>query len=320
LENCNCCIAADIGGTNIRVALISEDLTIRKKLKELSSRDPLAILTQLIDSLLLDSSGNTNVVGIGLAVAGIIDKSSGIILRAPNISGLAGFDIKHMIQNRFSIPVSVENDANAAAYGEKVAGAGREYDNFILLTLGTGIGGGIVMDNKLLPVAAEIGHMTIDKSGIPCGCGNTGCLEAYAAAPGIIKNALSALGKGASSTLKHMHATNSGKITAEDIYIAARKGDALAVTLLQDAGKSLGIGLANIINILSPQAIILTGGLTGAWNIYIDAAIREASRRAWPEIFRSVKIIPSLLGDDAGAIGISALVFNRNKMKMNGTI
>jgi glucokinase len=320
LESYNCCLAADIGGTNIRVALISEDLTIRKKLKEPSSQDPLAILTKLIDSLLLDSSGNANIVGIGLAVAGIIDKSSGIILRAPNISRLAGFDIKHVIQDRFCIPVAVENDANAAAFGEKVAGAGREYDNFILVTLGTGIGGGIVMDNNLLSVAAEIGHMTINKSGIPCGCGNTGCLEAYASASGIIKNALSALEKGTTSTLSHKHGINNGKITAEDIYKAAKEGDTLAGTLLLDAGKALGIGMANIINILSPQAIILAGGLTGAWDIYIDAAIREASKRALPEVFRNVQIIPSLLGDDAGALGISALVFNQNKMKSNGTI
>ena len=318
MESFNCCLAADIGGTNIRVALISEDLKIRKKLKAPSSQDPLAILTQLINSLLLDSSGKANIVGTGLAVAGIIDKSSGIILRAPNIPGLAGIDIKHMIQNRFHIPVLVENDANAAAFGEKVAGAGREYDSFILLSLGTGIGGGIVMNNLLLPVAAEIGHMKIDKSGVSCGCGNTGCLEAYASASAIIRSTLTALDEDITGNLKHAYDRNMGKIMAEDIYKAAEAGDSLARTMLHDAGKSLGIGMANLINILSPQAIILTGGLTGAWNIYIEAAIREASKRALPEVFRIVKIIPSLLGDDAGVIGISALVFNQNKMKLNG--
>jgi glucokinase len=318
LESHDCCLAADIGGTNIRVALISEDLTIRKKLKAPSSQDPVAILTQFTDCLLPASSGDANIVGMGLAIAGIIDRPSGIILRAPNIPGLAGFDIKHMMQDRFCIPVMVENDANAAAFGEKVAGAGREYANFVLMSLGTGIGGGIVMNNNLLPVAAEIGHFTIDKAGISCGCGNTGCLEAYASASGIIRSALSALEKGASGTLRRVH-MNNGRITAEDIYNAAKEGDTLALTLLQDAGKYLGMGVAAIINLLSPQAIILTGGLTGAWNIYIEAAIREASKRALPEIFRSVNIIPSLLGDDAGIIGISALVFNQNKMKLNGT-
>jgi glucokinase len=305
----NYAIGVDIGGTNIRAALINTNGEVESKVKESTGRKPVEVIHNLIDSLY--SRHAKQICGIGIAVAGIIDRDAGTVLRSPNISVLTGVNLEAEIKSRYRVPIVVENDANAAAYGEKCAGAGRDFKNFIILTLGTGIGGGIVINNKLLPVAAEAGHMSIKADGQPCACGNVGCLESYASASAIIGNAVSGIEKGSSSILKNMYNGNFYKINAEDIYKAALEGDSLSRTVLREAGKSLGIGIANLVNILSPEAIILTGGLLGAWNIYVEAAIQEASKRALKELYSSVKIIPSLLGDNAGIIGAARLVFEK---------
>jgi len=165
------------------------------------------------------------------------------------------------------------------------------------------------MDNRLLPVAAEVGHMSIKADGASCSCGNLGCLELYASATAIISNAVSMIEKDDTGLLRGLYNGNFYKINAEDIYKAALEGDVQARTVLREAGKSLGIGIANIINILSPEAVILAGGLTGAWNIYVEAAIKEASKRSWKELYSRVKIVPSFLGDDAGLVGAARLAF-----------
>lgn len=303
----NYAIGVDIGGTNIRAALINSSGEVESKVKESTGRKPVAVLHKLIDSLY--SKHSKQICGIGLAVAGIIDRDEGIVLRSPNIQGLTGVNLEAEVKSRYKTCIVVENDANAAAYGEKCAGAGRDFKSFVILTLGTGIGGGIVMNNKLLSVAAEVGHMSINANGQQCACGNVGCLESYASASAIIENAVSEVEKGNSSILRNLYNGNFYKLNAEDIYKAALDGDVLSRSVLREAGKSLGIGIANLINILSPDAIILTGGLLGAWNIYVDSAIQEASKRALKELYAKVKIIPSSLGDNAGIIGAAKLVF-----------
>jgi glucokinase len=220
-----------------------------------------------------------------------------------------GVSLVNSIKEKFRVPVFIENDANAAAFGEKWIGIGKEFSSFVLFTLGTGIGGGIIHDKKLLKVAAEIGHITIHADGEKCHCGNSGCLESYASARALLSNVISALESGRESILKGLFNGNFYKLTAEDIYRTALDGDILAREMLKDAGKNLGIGIANIINVMSPEAIVLAGGLTGAWDIYIQEAIKEASRRSFKELFNKVKIIPSLLGDDAGVIGSAGIVF-----------
>lgn len=305
----NYAIGVDIGGTNIRAALINSSGEVESKVKESTGRKPVAVLHKLIDSLY--SKHSKQICGIGLAVAGIIDRDEGIVLRSPNIQGLTGVNLEAEVKSRYKTCIVVDNDANAAAYGEKCAGAGRDFKSFVILTLGTGIGGGIVMNNKLLSVAAEVGHMSINANGQQCACGNVGCLESYASASAIIENAVSEAEKGNSSILRNLYNGNFYKLNAEDIYKAALDGDVLSRSVLREAGKSLGIGIANLINILSPDAIILTGGLLGAWNIYVDSAIQEASKRALKELYAKVKIIPSSLGDNAGIIGAAKLVFEK---------
>lgn len=299
-------IGIDLGGTNLRVALVSRDGEIIKKIKEPSSGEILDIIFKTIDSLFSE-----DVAGIGLGIAGLVDRQNGRVLTSPNLPAIKGINLVNETRKRFKVPVFIENDANTAALGEKWAGAGEGFSNFVLLTLGTGIGSGIIKDGKLLDVSAEVGHMSINADGEKCPCGNTGCLELYASARAMIARAVSALEKGTESLLRECCKGNFYKLTPEDIYTTALDGDSLAREILKDAGRNLGIGIANIINLMSPEAIILTGGLIGAWNIYVQEAIKEASRRAFRELFETVKIIPSSLGDEAGVIGSAGLVFQK---------
>ena len=296
-------IGIDIGGTNLRAALISGRGEVIRKIKEPSRVNVAESLQNAVESLFSD-----DVRGIGIGVAGLVDKKKGVVLCSPNIHDIEGGKFKESLGKQF--PVPVENDANAAAFGEKWIGAGKEFNSFVLLTLGTGIGSGIIYKGMLADCAAEIGHMSINADGEKCPCGNYGCLELYAAANAIHSKVVSALEKGSESLLRECCNGNIYKITAEDIYKHAIEGDNLAREALKEAGRYLGIGFANIINIISPEAIILTGGLIGAWNIYVQEAVKEASRRSFKALFDKVKIIPSLLGDDAGMIGAAGLVFS----------
>ena len=300
-------IGIDLGGTHLRVGLVSRDGEIIRKVKEQTSKGILDAILRLGESLFFDE-----VAGIGLGVAGLIDRKNGKVLISPNIPAVEGIYLVDEIRDRFRVPVFMENDANAAALGEKWVGAGKEFSSFVLFTLGTGIGGGIVLERKLLNVAAEIGHMTISSESSnseKCYCGNYGCLESRASARAILSKVVTALEEGKESLLREFSGGQFHRLTAEDIYRAALDGDSLSKEILRDAGRYLGIGVANIINIMSPEAIILTGGLIGAWDIYVQEAIKEASKRAFKELFERVKIIPSSLGDNAGIIGSAGLVF-----------
>jgi len=279
-------IGVDLGGTNLRVALVTKDGEIIRKVKEPVSGGVIDLTIRLTKGFV-----NEEIAGIGLGVAGLIDRENSKVFISPNLPAVEGVSLVNSIKEKFRVPVFIENDANAAAFGEKWIGIGKEFSNFVLFTLGTGIGGGIIHDKKLLKVAAEIGHITIHADGKKCHCGNSGCLESYASARALLSNVISALESGRESILKGLD------------------GDILAREMLKDAGKNLGIGIANIINVMSPEAIVLAGGLTGAWDIYIQEAIREASKRSFKELFNKVKIIPSLLGDDAGVIGSAGIVF-----------
>jgi glucokinase len=298
-------IGIDLGGTNLRVALVSDEGEIIRKIKRPSSDRIVASILESIDEI-----GQVGVLGIGLGIAGLIDRKNNRVFASPNLRAAEGVDIVGEIRRRFDVPVYMENDANAAALGEKIGGAGRSFDNFVLLTLGMGIGGGMVYEGKLVKVSAEIGHMSINADAEKCPCGNIGCLENYASARAMVSKAVTLLEKGSESLLKECCKGSIYKITPEDIYRTALEGDMLSREILRDAGKHLGVGLANIINIFSPEAIILAGGLIGAWNIYVHEAIKEASRRAYKDLFDSVKIIPSSLSDNAGIIGAACLVFN----------
>ena len=298
-------IGIDLGGTNLRVGLVTSAGEVEKKIKEPTTEEVLAAVLRAIESLYRE-----DIAGIGLGVAGVIGRGSNRVLASPNLHIIEKIDLVNEIRDKFKVPVFIENDANVAALCELWLGAGKGLSNFVLFTLGTGIGGGIVYGRKLLRVSAEIGHMSVHADGEKCPCGNSGCLESYASVRAILTKAFSMLEAGRESSLRQYCGGNFYKLTTEEIYRAALDGDGLARELLKNAGKYLGIGIANMVNIMSPEAVILAGGLTGAWDIYVQEAMKEASRRAFKEIFEGVKIIPSLLMDDAGIIGAAGLVLH----------
>jgi glucokinase len=300
-------IGVDLGGTNLRAALVSEEGRILKKTRVPSSGDVMTSLKEAVEELLQD-----DVAGVGIGAAGVLDRATQTVIISPNLPGMDGRSFRDL---KLGVPVVIENDANAAVLGEKWLGAGREFESFVLLTLGTGIGGGIFYSGKLLNVSAEIGHMSVEAGGVRCLCGNTGCLERYASARAIVDAATNALENGAESLLRDCCGGNIYRMTPEDVYAAAREGDNLAREVLKEAGRYLGVGIANIINILSPQAVILTGGLIGAWDIFVEEAKKEASRRAFKTLFDNVKILPSPLGgDESGVLGAAALILHEKRV------
>jgi len=300
----NFAIGIDLGGTNMRIALVSRDGQLIRKIKEPTSGHLLDILLKSVNDLFSDE-----IAGICIGIAGLIDRRNSRVLVSPNLPFIEDIDFLEVFKGKFGVPVFLENDANTAAFGEQWVGVGKNFSHFVLLTLGTGIGGGIIYEKKLLRISAEIGHMSIDITGEKCPCGNAGCLETYASARAILSKAISLLEQGRDSLLTDYCGGNFYKLTAHDINRAALDGDNLARELLKDTGRYLGIGIANIINIMSPEAIILSGGLMGAWDIYIQEAIKEASRRTLKQLFDTVKIVPSSLLDNAGIIGSAGLVF-----------
>lgn len=296
-------IGVDVGGTNLRAALVSENGEIVKRIKEPSTADLPAAIKAAVEGLI-----DEKVEGVGAGVAGLIDRDGLRVITSPNIQALSGYSFRDL---GLGVPVVLENDASAAALGEKWLGAGRDFDNFVLLTLGTGIGGGVIHKGGLLGISSEIGHMSIVSDGVRCPCGNNGCLEDYASARAIVGEAVAALQQGKQSMLKDCCQGNMYKISPRDVYRTAFEGDPLSREILKKAGRYLGVGIANVINIFSPEAVILTGGLIGAWDIYVAEAISEAGRRAFKGLFENVRILKSALGpEDGGVLGAARLVLN----------
>ena len=295
-------IGIDLGGTNVRAALVAPDGEVLRKLKEPTTDKVMDTLSSMVEGLMEDG-----VAGVGIGAAGLIDKGAKSVILAPNIPAISGRSFDGLIKG---LPIFIENDANAAALGERWLGAGREFESFALMTLGTGIGGGFIHRGRLLNVAAEVGHMSVEQGGRKCPCGGNGCLEMYASARAITDAVTKAIESGGQSILKESSKGNIYKLTPEDIFKAAFEGDNLAREAMREAGRYLGVGIANLINIMSPKAVILAGGLTGAWDIYIKEAIKEAQKRAFKSLFEAATIAQASLGDDAGILGAAYLVFH----------
>ncbi len=309
MDNNTKAIAADIGGTNLRVALVGSDGRVLEKRKRSSHEGDLTDnLIELVSELIDDG-----VAGIGIAVAGVVDRKNRTVIHSPNLEEAEGKDFVNALERRFSLPVYIENDANAAALGEHWAGAGKDIESFVMLTLGTGIGGAVVHRGRLLDMAAELGHITVEADGIRCLCGNNGCLESYASARAMVTRVVEALEEGEESLLRQCCEGNIYKITSEDIYNYALEGDGLARETLKTAGRYLGVGIASLVNIFSPEAVIIGGGLIGAWNILVEEAKREAQKRAFESLIKDVEFLPASLGDDAGLVGAASIILKNSK-------
>ena len=301
-------IGVDLGGTNLRTALLSVDGDILDKRKEPTHAADgwKKVVGRLVNNInqqrAIAEQRGMHVMAVGVGAPGIIQMDKGIVVKSPNFPDWNNLPLRDELEKVLHVPVVIENDANAAALGEQWRGAGCGIDSMILLTLGTGVGGGIVLNNKIWQgadgMAGEVGHITLIPDGRPCGCGNTGCLEMYASARGIVQSYREASGM--------TEAAQASSVTSEMVYQTARNGDPVALHVMKEMGRLLGIGIANLINIFNPQMIVLGGGVKDAWDLFIGATHEEIMRRAFQVPAERTKIVPSLLGDDAGMIGAAA--------------
>lgn len=312
-------IGIDIGGTNLRFGIVKKTGQIIHKIVKQTEADAgrdaaIKNIINGIDEILhLSKIKKSSILGISLATPGFIDINKGIITLSPNLPGWRNVNLGKIIKDSLGIPVTIENDANAAAFGERWLGAGKNSSNLICITMGTGIGGGIILNNKIWHgdkgMAGEIGHITVNPEGPLCNCGNYGCLEAYSSGTGIINRMIDAMKKGKKTALLSMIKNGINEITPEKAFLAAKKGDPLSLGLVEDAGKYLGIAISDFANLLNIKTIILYGGLVSSFSLFAKKMKEEIINRTIPSFSKEVKVLKAGLKDDAGIIGAAGVVF-----------
>jgi len=313
-------LGVDIGGTNLVVGSVAEDgSTVVATASEPTHSE--AGATDVVDRLVglaERAIANTRreapggeILGVGVGAPGPLDTKRGIVLLTPNL-GWVNMPLRQLIHDRLSLPAALDNDANCAVLGEWWVGAARGARHAIGITIGTGIGGGIIIDGKLYhgasDVAGEIGHTTIDTEGRRCKCGNYGCLEAYASGPNIALRAVEELEAGAESRLRALVEGDLGKVTAQTVYQAAADGDELALEVVNDTAKFLGVGIGNLLNVFNPEVVVVCGGVTLAGDHLFEPLRREVARRAFKPAVAACRIVPGELAGTAGVYG-AAKVF-----------
>ena len=313
-------IGVDLGGTNMRVGAVdSEGMMVHRLM--LPTRVNLGLqkvverIIQAIQEVINHTiSPGNQIKGIGIGSPGTINIQSGIIISSPNFPEWKQVPLKQMIEETLSITTFMDNDANAFAFGEKWVGAGKEVQSLVCLTLGTGVGGGIILNGQIWHgadgMAAEIGHMTVLPQGLQCNCGNYGCLESYASASSIVRRMCKAIQLGKRTMVLDYAQGNLENITADLVYQAALKGDELALHIMNETATFLGIGIANLINLLNPEMIVVGGGLTNAWDILYPVTLKEVRKRALSEVAKGVKIVRASLGDNSGIIGAAGIAYS----------
>jgi glucokinase len=296
-------IGVDLGGTNLRVAAISAAGRVLEKVSvpAVFSTGPERVVADIVSIVktIRNRMGVSDLRGVGIGVPGFIDIDKGIVVGSANLPGFQDFPVRDAIQDILDTRIVLENDANAAALGEMWVGAGKDVKDLILITLGTGIGGGIVIDGRVLHghlgMAGEIGHMTVYADGNPCGCGNCGCLEKHASA-----TAIAAMGR-------MMHFGDN--VTSEQVYELARDGNDRAILIFRSMGRALGVALANLINLFNFPLYLLTGGPLPAWDMFAPTMFEEISKRSFTFGRQGTRVEKALLGGDAGLYGAAYLPF-----------
>ncbi len=315
----NYCIGIDIGGTVIKGALFASNgsLVQKRSVETLADKGRDAVLknlTSLIHSL---HSTDKRVSAVGIGVAGVLDQHKEVLLQSPNIKVLEQVSLQKMLGESLHLPVFLENDANAAALGEKWAGAGRELDNFLLITLGTGIGGGFILNNELWSgengKAGELGHMVVATDGQLCSCGKRGCLEAYSSATAIKRMAQDALRAGACSGLQNLSGGDFSAIDAEMVHQAALQGDAVSRDIFKQMARYLAIGISNVNNLLDIHSFIIGGAVSNAFEVFGPFLLDEVKRQVYRISRDTIRIFVSELGNDAGVYGAACLGLQRLK-------
>lgn len=304
--------AVDLGGTHLRVALVDSAGKIHTQLKRHTPKDdsPEVVVEALASVAEEWRRGDYGpITGASVMVPGAVDSGQAVVLSAPNLPSLINYGLKKVLEERLGWPVVLENDANAAAMGEMWLGAARGCLHVVSVTLGTGVGGGIVLGGKVWRgahgSAGEIGHTTVDPfSGLKCKCGNTGCLELFASATAIVRMARESLAQFPQATL------SAEGLTAEKVYDAGRQGDELALSVFKRAGKYLGIGLASLMSVLDPEIIVINGGVVNGWDLFAPDMYQEVAERAFQATAQQVKIARAECGDNAGLLGAARLAFD----------
>lgn len=306
---------ADLGGTHLRSAVVDESGKILFHAKQ---HTPNAKSAQdIVDALVVaaqdcdrqSAAAGFSINAISVVAPGTVNVAAGSIVKAPNLPFLSGFNLAAALTRALNLPAILENDANAAAVGEMWLGAARGSSAIVCVTLGTGVGGGIILEGKLWHgahhSAAEIGHMCVDPfGGVACTCGSRGCLEVYASATAIVRMTREARPRHPGTILQA-----GSNLTSERIYQAGVEGDELALEVFRRMGTYLGIGLANVINILNPEMIVIGGGVVNAWELFAKDMQHQIAERAFPLLADLVRIVPAECADDAGLLGAAKLAF-----------
>ena len=305
-------LAADLGGTHLRAATVDQTGRIHSRLKQKTPqvKDANTIVDAIITAVHeFQKQDGRQISAVSLVVPGTVKVQEGVVVKAPNLPCLDGFRLGAALTAQLGLPAILENDANAAAVGEMWQGAAVGCKTIICVTLGTGVGGGIILDGKLWRgvdgAAAEIGHMCVDPfGGVACTCGSRGCLEVFASATAIVRMTREASPRYPDSIL---HGRDD--LTAAMIFDAGKQGDELALEIFRRMGVYLGIGLANLINILNPEMIVIGGGVVNGWDLFEKHMHHEVEERAFPLLAARVKIERAKCGDDAGLLGAARLAF-----------
>lgn len=308
----------DIGGTNLRVGMVpfvgAPPVAVVSGPTR-SHRGPAHVVARIV-AMIRESMGEVGpdaVVGVGIGAPGPLDRHTGVVLETPNL-GWRNVPLRDMVAHETGLPVVLDNDANCATFGEWWLGAGRRFDRLIGLTLGTGIGGGIVLAGEVYrgasDSAGEVGHMSVDFDGRLCACGSRGCVEAYASGSAIAARALEGIADGARSALGARVVSDPDGVTAEAVCRAAEAGDDYAILVLDETARILAVAVANLVNLFNPDAVVIGGGVAAAGDLLFQPLRDEVDRRTFRSARSACRIMPAALPDIAGVIG-AAGVFKR---------
>jgi len=313
-------VGVDLGGTNIVVGAMPLDGSRTHGVRSLPTHADLGAdrvverIGQMIDDVIAATAAETGAtrrqfIGVGIGSPGPLDRERGIVIVTPNL-GWRDFPVRDRVSKRVGLPATLDNDANCATVGEWWRGAAIGARNVVGMTIGTGIGGGLILEGKLYhgasDVAGEVGHTTIDPTGRRCKCGNYGCLEAYASGPAIAERAREALAGGEASLLREMIGDDLARITARTVYDAATRGDPLAVEVVRETARFLGTGVANLLNIFNPDVVVLAGGVAAAGDALFEPLRAEVRRRAFRPAVDACRIVGGTLEGTAGVVGAVA--------------
>lgn len=307
-------LAADLGGTNLRMAAVDREGKILHRTKHNTPKSDRAdaivsAITEASNECLEAVKKEGWIKAFGAAVPATLNAIDGIILKAPNLPSLDSFRFSATVSDELNLPVVLENDANAAAIGENWLGAAKAAENAVCVTLGTGVGGGIIVNGKILRgadgTAGEIGHICVEPLGEPCGCGSRGCVEQYSSATAIVR-----LTRELESQYPKSSLQNKSRLTSLDVFEAGKSGDELALEVFRKMGFYLGIALADLINILNPEIIVIGGGAAAGWDLFINHVQDQINKRAFDEPAKRARLVRAELGDDAGILGAAKRAFD----------